>query len=66
MGDETIRMAKFQFDNSFTLDVFDKYKENLQRVFQYYCTFGEPMNNNKLKSIKFMKMLKEAGILTVN
>lgn len=33
------------------------------RVFQYYCSYGEPMNTNKLKSSKFLKLLKESGLL---
>jgi hypothetical protein len=56
-------MSKYQFDDPNTESVLDKYRDNLHRIFQYYCTFGEPMNNSKLKSIKFMKMLKECGLL---
>lgn len=59
------KYTKYQFQSPEALEIFEKYKDNLQRIFQYYCTFGEPMNNVRLKSIKFMKMLKEAELLQV-
>jgi len=65
-GDEShtfLKLTKYQFESPESLEVFDKYKDNLQRVFQYYCSFGEPMNTTKLKSIKYMRMLKEAELL---
>lgn len=50
-------------DNSYLDDIMDKYADRLLRVFQYYCSFGEPLNNNKLKSSKFLKFLKEGELL---
>ena len=44
----------------------EKYKESLERVFQTYCSYGEPMNTTKLKSSKLIKMLKDCGVLDVN
>lgn len=41
----------------------DKSMESLQRVFQSYCSYGEPMNTTKLKSSKLIKMLKDCGVL---
>lgn len=32
-------------------------------IFQYYCSFGEPLNNSKLKSSKFIKLLKDCEII---
>lgn len=47
------------------LPIFEKYMESLQRIYQYYCTFGEPLNTKGMKSIKFKKLLKECGLLQV-
>ena len=47
------------------LELFDGYMENLQKIFQFYCSYGDPLNKTKMKSIKFMKILKEAGLLHV-
>lgn len=44
----------------------DTHMENLLRVFQNYCSYGEPMNTTKLKSSKLIKMLKDSGIIDAN
>jgi p25-alpha len=44
----------------------EKYMDGLQRVFQSYCSYGEPMNTTKLKSSKLIKMLKDCGVLDTN
>lgn len=41
----------------------EKHFESLQRIFQTYCSYGEPMNTTKLKSSKLIKMLKDCGVL---
>ena len=33
------------------------------KVFQFYSSFGEPLNSTRLHSFKFIKLLKEAGLL---
>ena len=33
------------------------------RVFTYYCSYGEPLNTNHMKSTKFIKFLKDARLL---
>ena len=38
-------------------------KEVVERIFAYYCSFGDPMNSNGLKSSKFIKFLRESGLL---
>jgi hypothetical protein len=35
----------------------------VKKIFQYYCSYGEPGNTTKLKSSMFQKMLKEAKII---
>lgn len=35
----------------------------MARIFQYYCLYGEPLNTNKLKSSKFLKLLRDSGVL---
>ena len=32
-------------------------------MFQYYCLYGEPLNTNKLKSSKYLKLLRDSQIL---
>jgi len=43
--------------------LFEKHYYNLLKVFQYYCSFGEPLNSTRLHAFKFTKLLKEAGLL---
>ena len=43
--------------------VFELNRERLIRVFIYYCSFGEPLNTNTMRSAKFIKFLKDAGLL---
>jgi len=38
-------------------------KEILEHVFTYYCSFGDPMNAQRLKSSKFIKFLRDSGLL---
>ena len=45
-------------------DVVEKHKAMLTRIFTYYASFGEPMNADSLRSAKFIKLLKDAGLLT--
>jgi hypothetical protein len=46
-------------------DVIDANRDRINRIFTYYCSFGEPMNTDKLKSAKFIKVLKDAGLIDV-
>lgn len=38
-------------------------ENDLKKVFEIYCSYGEPMNTKYLKSSKIIKMLKESGLL---
>ena len=38
-------------------------QDRLLRIFSYYCSFGEPLNTNKMRSSKFIKLLKDAKLL---
>ena len=62
MGNESQR-EKIMEEVNYIDEILEKYSDQLLRIFQYYCSFGEPMNTNKLKSSKFQKLLKEAGLL---
>ena len=44
-------------------DIIDKHHERLMRIFVYYCSFGEPLNSNSLKSTKFIKLLRDSKLL---
>ena len=35
---------------------FEHCEEDLMRIFQGYCSFGEPLNTEKLKSQKLAKL----------
>lgn len=37
--------------------------DRLHRIFTFYCQFGEPLNTDKLRSTKFIKLLKDASLL---
>ncbi len=41
--------------------VFDE--QPLLKVFVHYCQFGEPMNTKLLKSSKFVRLLRECGLV---
>jgi len=49
-----------------TSQFFENNNEDLLKIFQFYCSLGEPMNTNKMKSMKFKKLLTDANILNVN
>ena len=44
-------------------DTFEQYHESLTRTFVYYCSYGEPLNTDRLRSSKFVKFLKDAKLL---
>lgn len=62
----TGRFEQYFFEDPELPLLFDTHSESLMRIFQYYCSYGEPMNNSKLKSIKFVRLLKESGLITVS
>ena len=39
------------------------YLPQIKKIFQYYWSYGEPTNTTKLKSSKFVKLLKDADIV---
>lgn len=53
-------------ENGFT-DEIDQYlvniEDELKKLFEIYCAFGEPMNTKYLKSSRLFKMLKDAGLI---
>jgi hypothetical protein len=51
--------------NPDTLGVVESYVEALLKIFQFYCSIGEPMNTTKMKSSKFIKLLNESGLINV-
>lgn len=42
----------------------EEVKRRLKEIFNYYSSFGDRLNLMNLKSMKFHKMLLDAGILT--
>mgnify|MGYP003695049537 CR=1 FL=1 len=47
-------------------EVLEDNRERLIRVFTYYCSFGEPLNTNTMRSAKFIKFLKDCRLLEGN
>lgn len=47
------------------IELFESFQEILFKIFQYYCSLGEPMNTFQLKSLKFKRMLIDANIIEV-
>eukprot|EP01022_Parablepharisma_sp_SALTPOND_P020353 TRINITY_DN368_c4_g1_i1.p2 TRINITY_DN368_c4_g1~~TRINITY_DN368_c4_g1_i1.p2 ORF type:complete len:718 (-),score=69.14 TRINITY_DN368_c4_g1_i1:6194-8347(-) len=45
-------------------EIVDKYNEQLYNLFQRYCSYGEPLNTTRLKSAKFLKILKDCGLVS--
>ena len=52
----TLRGKIFYEDDS--LPVFEKYADQLNKIFVAYASRGEPTNTTKLKSMKYLKLLK--------
>lgn len=44
-------------------DICEAYLDELHRVFEGYCSFGEPGNFTLLKAARFQKLIKDAGLL---
>ena len=44
-------------------EVAEKHFSNLQRIFQVYCAYGDPLNMCKMKSSNLLKLLKNSGLL---
>eukprot|EP00347_Sterkiella_histriomuscorum_P013365 403364992 len=48
----------------------DLYLENnhdiLLKIYQFYCSYGDPLNSTKLKSSKLVKLIQDAGVLIDN
>lgn len=38
-------------------------EDELKKLFEIYCSFGEPMNTKYLKSSKLFKLFKEVGLI---
>ena len=51
------KVNKSQKDNELN-EILSKLKE----IFEYYCSYGERLNTKILKSNKFIKLFKEAGL----
>jgi len=45
-------------------EVLEKYGLQLQSLFQKYCSYGDPLNTSKLKSSRFMKILRDCGLVS--
>ena len=41
----------------------EKYRDQVRSVFEKYCAFGEPLNTTRLKSAKFLKMLRDCRLV---
>ena len=46
--------------------ILEKYSKELQDIFNYYCSFGDSLNSNTLKSSTFTKLYREAGVVKLN
>jgi hypothetical protein len=44
-------------------DLCETYLDELHRVFEGYCSFGEPGNFTLMKAARFHKLVKDAGLL---
>ena len=60
--------SKYAYDNEINVtasaeSAIEEMAEDTRRVFEVYCSMGEPMNTTKLKSLKLMRMLKDMKLL---
>lgn len=45
------------------VDEIDSHIPSLERIFESYCSFGEPTNTTELKSSKWIKLLRDSLIV---
>ena len=43
---------------------FDSINDVLIKIFQQYCSFGDPLNTDKLKSNKFIKIFADLDLMS--
>lgn len=60
-----VKESQYNGITAATNQFLEKNNEDLLKIFQFYCSLGEPMNTNKMKSIKFKKLLIDANIMNV-
>jgi hypothetical protein len=46
------------------VEMLEKYGAPLQSLFQKYCSYGDPLNTSKLRSSRFMKILRDCGLVS--
>ena len=44
-------------------DVINEHHSTIVSVFAYYCSYGEPLNCNSMRSQKFIKFLRDASLV---
>ena len=49
-----------------SLKILDDFLDRLLLIFKNYCSFGDPMNTTRMKSMKFVKLLKNSKLLSHN
>ena len=60
------KYENYNINDADLIRLFEKHYFSLIKLFQYYCSFGEPLNTTKLHAFKFNKLLREAGLLQVS
>ena len=49
--------------NLSTTDILANCEDDLRKLFEIYCSYGDPMNTKYLKSNKLSKIFKDIGLL---
>ena len=61
--DSPSMMQNYRSIDESSLASFSINDSPLRKVFENYCSFGEPLNIKYLKSSKLVKLLKECGLV---
>ncbi|EAR83293.2 hypothetical protein TTHERM_00992940 (macronuclear) [Tetrahymena thermophila SB210] len=48
------------------IQLIDQFSDRLLTIFQSYCSFGDAMNTQWMKSSKYTKLMREANIININ
>lgn len=59
------KYENYNINDADLIRLYEKHYFSLIKIFQYYCSFGEPLNTTRLHAFKFNKLLREAGLLYV-
>jgi hypothetical protein len=63
-ADEALMLKERQLKQDELEIFFEQIHDLLLKIFQQYCSFGDPLNTDKLKSNKFIKFFVDLDLIS--